>query len=327
MASLTVLDVGHGNSTILSDEGKVVLIDTADRTRIQGYLQKKGIRDIELVIISHSDQDHIGGLINLLSSEEYNVRRLVINSDSIKDSALWEDVRYLVDEREREGALEVDIAVGPPKKNEWAQVTEGLFLEIVSPSRAMLLSGAGQSMPKDDRKLTSNSVSVVVRVVYRSNPVALVTGDMDRIALDVIAENALDISAKYLIFPHHGGLPGDGDAGGFTSDLLSRVKPSSIIFSNGRTKYNNPAPLIVGAAIEVNPSIDILCTQLSKACCEENPRKTFEPYVYSLGADTGASCVGSVEIDLDTLEFHSATRQVHKDFVKTLPGSLCSKRR
>ncbi|MDU9025316.1 ComEC/Rec2 family competence protein [Pseudomonas corrugata] len=326
MASLTVLDVGHGNATVLSDNGKVVLIDTAERAKIQGFLKEAGIKDIDLLIISHSDQDHIGGLINILSNDEYNVKRLVINSDSIKESALWDDVIYLIDQKEREGKITVDGAVGPPKINGWEQVTEELYIEIVSPSRAMLLSGAGKAMPHEDKKLTSNSVSVVVRVLYRAVPVALITGDMDRIALDVIMENSTDISAKYLVFPHHGGLPGNADVNIFTADLLGLVKPSAIIFSNGRSRFNNPSPLIVRSSLNLIPDVRIMCTQLSKTCCAEVERLDFLPRVYSLGAELGASCAGSVQIDLETLEVHSDSQEVHADFVKSMPGSLCLKR-
>ncbi|KIR13168.1 ComEC family competence protein [Pseudomonas fluorescens] len=326
MASLTVLDVGHGNATVLSDNGKVVLIDTAERAKIQGFLQEAGIKDIDLLIISHSDQDHIGGLINILSNDEYNVKRLVVNSDSIKDSALWDDVIYLVDQKEREGKITVDGAVGPPKINGWEQVTEELYVEIVSPSRAMLLSGAGRAMPHEDKKLTSNSVSVVVRVLYRAVPVALIAGDMDRIALDVIMENSTDISAKYLVFPHHGGLPGNADVNMFTADLLGLVKPSAIVFSNGRSKFNNPSPVIVRSALGLMPDVHIMCTQLSKTCCAEVERLDFSPHVYSLGAKLGASCAGSVQIDLETLEVRSDSQQVHAGFVRSMPGSLCLKR-
>jgi competence protein ComEC len=326
MASLTVLDVGHGSSTIVSDAGKVVIIDTADRTRIQGYLQQSAITDIELIVISHSDQDHIGGLLNLLSDERYSIKRLVINSDSIKDSSLWEDIRFLVDEQEREGKIVIDVAVATPKGSDWQKVTDDLNIEVVSPTRAMLLSGAGQSMPKDERKLTTNSVSVVVRVVYRGEPIALVTGDMDSIALDAIAKSAVDITAPYLIFPHHGGSPGKGQADKFTSELLAKVNPKTVIFSNGRTKYNNPHPEIVDSALRNIPDLKILCTQLSKTCCAEVKRLNFTPHVYSFGAQSGASCAGSIEIDLATLELHSEARDIHVAYIETLPSALCAKR-
>ncbi|MNP49944.1 hypothetical protein D3C76_1441650 [compost metagenome] len=157
-------------------------------------------------------------------------------------------------------------------------------------------------------------------------PVALITGDMDRIALDVIMENSTDITAKYLVFPHHGGLPGDSNVDVFTADLLGLVKPSSVVFSNGRTKYNNPAPAIVRSALNLIPAVNIMCTQLSKTCCAEGARMDFATPVYSLGAKAGASCAGSVQIDLETLDIHPGVRGIHEDFVKTLPDSLCTKR-
>jgi competence protein ComEC len=327
MATLTIIDVGHGNSAVLSDAGKVVIVDTAGKTHLQRFLDQSKLTQIDLVIISHTDADHLAGLINLLSDPKYVVKKLVINPDSIKGSALWEDVRYLVDEKIRQDHLELEHGVSSCASYGWCDVTSDLHLEVISPSPAMALSGAGQRLPKDGRKLTSNSVSIVLRVVYKKEPVALLTGDMDRIALDQIIKYSVEVKSKFLVFPHHGGLPGEGSAAEFTSDLLEVAQPETIIFSNGRLKFRNPNPEIIQASLRLIPHINILCTQLSKSCCEtQTPRVDYQPSGYSAGLEDHLICAGTVEIDLNTRELCQTTMMAHKTFVGGLPNSLCGNR-
>lgn len=66
---IDVLDVGHGLATLISKNGKGVLYDTGNRweggsaaeMNILPFLRWRNI-DVEQVIISHSDEDHRGGL-------------------------------------------------------------------------------------------------------------------------------------------------------------------------------------------------------------------------------------------------------------------------
>ncbi|MFK3817034.1 ComEC/Rec2 family competence protein [Pseudomonas sp. NPDC089407] len=327
MSTLTIIDVGHGNAAVLADAGRVVVIDTAGKTHLQRFLDQADLTQLDLVVISHTDADHLAGLINLLSNPKYSVKKLIINPDSIKTSMLWEDVRYLIDDQMRNDQLLVENGISSCSPYQWCEVTDDLHLQVVSPSPAMVLSGPGQTLPKDSRKLTSNSVSIVLRVMFKGEPLALLTGDMDRIALDQVLKHSVDVNAKYLIFPHHGGLPGEGAADSFTTDLLGAVKPESIIFSNGRVKFNNPNPEIVSSALRLIPTVNILCTQLSKTCCERQmARDDYRPSSYSAGSEDSLFCAGTVEIDMSTQKLNDVVAAAHQNFVGGLPNSLCVKK-
>ncbi|MFI8418241.1 ComEC family protein [Serratia sp. NPDC078593] len=64
-----MLDVGHGLAVVIEREGKAIIYDTGDRWEtgstaesvILPYLHWRGLQ-LEQIIISHSHQDHIGGL-------------------------------------------------------------------------------------------------------------------------------------------------------------------------------------------------------------------------------------------------------------------------
>lgn len=323
-SSLTVIDVGHGSSSVLASGGKHVIIDTGDRTHLLHYLEEQGINEIDLIIISHTDSDHVGGLINLLSDSKYVVKHLVLNCDSKKQSKLWGDVRTLVDDLLHKNAITMSSGVNTKHPYDWAKVSDDVFIEVVSPTPTMSLTGAGSALPGATKALTSNSVSIVARIIYRGEPVVLITADMDRLALDEIIRSAQAIDAKYLVFPHHGGLPGSDDPKSFTDDLLSVVKPDSIIFSNGRGRHGTPRVEIVEAIKSFNPCARIACTQLAVSCCEKPlARDDFKPLIYSAGASNHSICAGTIQIDLESGLADSTMLNAHDNFVKGLPSSLC----
>jgi competence protein ComEC len=324
-STLSVLDVGHGSSSVLMSCGKTVVIDTADRTHLLHYLECKGIEEIDMIIISHTDSDHIGGLINILANPKYVIKHLVLNCDSKKQSKLWGDVRTLVDDLMSRGAITVTMGVSASQAYGWANVSDEVSIEIVSPTPLMALTGAGSALPKSAKALTSNSISIVARILFKGSPVALVTADMDRLALDEILRSECAVESKYLVFPHHGGLPGGDDPAKFTEDLLSVVKPDAVIFSNGRGRHGTPRAEIIEAIKICLPTVKIACTQLAVKCCEKPlSRDDFKPFVYSAGAGSHSFCAGTIEIDLETGLADNRMLQAHSSFVSGLPSSLCT---
>lgn len=324
MEKFTVIDVGHGSCSVLESGGQTVVIDTAGKTHLQQFLASKKIQRIDLIIISHTDADHIRGLINLLSDSQYSIGRLVINPDSSKTSTLWEDARFLIDDLVRRTDLQFETGVSANKHYDWTRISDSLHMEISSPNTAMVLTGPGLALPRDTRVLTSNSVSIVVRVIPTSGHAILVTGDMDRIALDEIIKHSVPLNSKYLIYPHHGGLPGTDDVVQFTNDLLAAVTPETLIFSNGRGAYGTPRPEIIATSRSFNPLMRIACTQLSKKCCETHMARTdYSPINYSAGVAKSIFCAGSVEINLQTGEIEREATIAHETFVAGLPNSLC----
>lgn len=64
------IDVGQGDCTLLLSDDKVMLIDCAEEiygTAIQNYLQKRDIKKIDYLILTHPDADHIGGAATVIT--------------------------------------------------------------------------------------------------------------------------------------------------------------------------------------------------------------------------------------------------------------------
>lgn len=325
MGALSIIDVGHGNCAVITADDKVVVVDAGARTHLLKYLIKKNISEVDLVVISHTDQDHVGGLINVLISPNVAVRRVVINSDSLKDSKLWGDVRVALAYRAESGLLVVSSGVYAKNPDmPWMDISDRLKLEVVSPSTLMHLTGPGGVLPKSTKALTSNSSSIVVRVFYDGNPIALLAADMDGIALLEIIKGGVPINASCLIFPHHGGLPGGMTPEDFSKKIIGLVGPHSVIFSNGRGVYDNPRPEIVRAIRDVSPDVYIACTQLSNICSAHTLSRTdYTPANYSAGVENDSFCAGSFDVDLESGAINDSFSTAHKNFTSGLPSSLC----
>jgi beta-lactamase superfamily II metal-dependent hydrolase len=74
MPVLYILDVKHGNSTVLIDTKGIVVIDTGLRSDLLQFLVDNELTKIDVLILSHADKDHIGGAIGLLAANEFEIK-------------------------------------------------------------------------------------------------------------------------------------------------------------------------------------------------------------------------------------------------------------
>lgn len=72
VVQVTFLNVGQGDVTLTRDlNGFDLLIDGGMRSagaRVVAYLHEQGVGDIDVMLASHPDPDHVGGLIEVLAS-------------------------------------------------------------------------------------------------------------------------------------------------------------------------------------------------------------------------------------------------------------------
>ena len=91
---ITFIDVGQGDSTLihLGHNKGDILIDTGGKYNydtskdIISYLKSEGIKDIEFLILSHGDFDHLGSSINLVNN--FKVNKVIFNNDNYNDLEL-----------------------------------------------------------------------------------------------------------------------------------------------------------------------------------------------------------------------------------------------
>lgn len=321
--SLAVLDVGHGNCAVVHDAGAIVVIDAGRRRGLLEFLASESITRIDVVLISHADADHIGGLLAILDNVDIDIGEVRLNTDSVKESELWQDVLWSIEQRRR--SRELIFHVGLSVSDSAAFDQENVGIEILGPSPYLAARGPG-STDQEGRRLTHNTISAVIRITWSGEPIALLTGDLDEIGLAHLEAEGVDASAPILVFPHHGGNPGTGDVDSFTQKLYDLVSPSTVLFSIGRnSSHTFPRPDIVARLRGIRSDLRIVCTQLSKHCALSSPDAR-PGYLssYAMGAEKGKCCGGTIVIPFENIAAISPNPQAHQEFIsQAAPSALC----
>lgn len=321
--TLTILDVGHGNCAVLEHEGRVAVLDAGSQGAAVSFLEERKLGRIDLLLLSHSDADHIDGALSLIiraSEGLLQIAKIRVNSDAKKDSKLWDDFCHAIDRLQRRGSsLDYKIGLHAGLPGEYS--VGGVTIDVVAPSLYLTGKGVGNKDSRG-RRITSNSLSAVLRLSFAGRPLALLPGDLDEIGLDDLESHGASLAAELLVYPHHGGAPS-----GLAARLMDRVRPSVVVFSVGRKKYSNPQPAIIETIRRCAPDVWIACTQLSPHCATEVPPRS--PGHLALAPARGREgrecCAGSIVIQLGTQVFTPA-REHHLSFVRQLgPSVLCQK--
>lgn len=93
---MSFLACGDADITVIKDRDHVVLVDTGEaicRNSVLTYLQKKKIKSIDLMILTHPDKDHIGNAVSIM--ERWNVKKVVASSYQKHSSAESELFNYV----------------------------------------------------------------------------------------------------------------------------------------------------------------------------------------------------------------------------------------
>lgn len=173
------LDVGQGDSTLVTCGGHAMLIDAGDDTRgtaIQNYLQKQKITKLDYLILTHPDADHIGGAPVIIT--KFDVANVFV-SNFEKDNQTYRKLIQSLDDK-RVKAL-------TPKVN--STYTLG------SAKITILAPGKEYDNPND---------ASIALLLKNGNRTFLFTGDAGEEAEKDILETDIDISADVYKVGHHG---------------------------------------------------------------------------------------------------------------------------
>lgn len=299
LTDLLVLDVGHGNTTVIRSTQATVVVDAAPGRTLIDELERDPVPAVDHLILSHADNDHIGGAIAALSHQEFSVSTLWLNPDGVKDSQAWEDLLVFASELHKMGRLKIVMSLNCGTN---PVVSSGeLEIEVLHPD--VILAARGPVAKQGPLgKVTSNGASAVLRIVHSGSPIALLAGDANQFALQRMLEQSTDLTAPLLVFPHHGGHC-DGDEYAFAKTLCEAVQPVTVVFSLGRSYHSNPLPEIVRGVRDGAPTARIACTQMSTRCRESNDglpdqarKATHWLDLPSAGAPRGLRCAGTIHL-------------------------------
>jgi competence protein ComEC len=307
---------------VLFTSDAVVVVDAgAGGSGLLEFLSEQEIKRVHTVYISHADQDHIGGLVGLLAAGTVRIERVVLNADGTKETKLWADLVHELDDAGKREAIDlrVGLTVGEV-------LTIGdVRVDVVSPSKALVLLGAGNKT--QGRRITSNSISAVLRLSKGKEAIAVLAADLDGAGLDDLIESGRPSTAPVLVFPHHGGGSGTKDMKSFVEKLFEVISPSLVVFSIGRDQYQTPRPELVRLIRQLYPKTRIVCTQLSTHCASAVPPAEaphLAPY-FARGRQKRACCGGTIVVDLAKPLETRPSADVHTEFVaKNAASPLCA---
>lgn len=211
--SVSYLDVGTADCSFISADGYNVLIDAGvkyNAEEIATFLDRYGIEKLDMVIASHSDSDHIGGMDKVLDT--YKVDRFVAFKERTEDGKDSVAVNKLNNSLE-----ENNINVTYTKAGETFALGK-MTLNVLSPNHEYG---------------NSNDDSLVIKVSYGETDF-LFTGDASKEVEKYLLENKVDVSSEVLKVAHHGSQTGT------TDEFLEEVNPAIAVVSVGENFFNLP---------------------------------------------------------------------------------------
>jgi competence protein ComEC len=196
------IDVGQGDSILVrAPEGLDILIDGGEaRSGVVDYLERLGISQLDLVILTHPDSDHLGGVVDILDT--LPVTKIVTNGQP-HSTPLYE--KFLD-----------DIA---NSAIEYSEVKQGVKLTY----NDLILNVLNPVSIQDDNL---NNNSLVIRLEYGSVSFML-TGDVQADGEAQMLASHIPLASTILKVAHH------GSASSSTPAFLEAVHPATAVYTAG----------------------------------------------------------------------------------------------
>lgn len=221
------LNIGQGDATlVVLPNQKVILIDGGpieSGKELLRVLHNLKIKKIDLLIATHPDIDHIGGLTTVL--RKIKVDR-VLDSGKTYNTQTYFNYKKLIKKK--------DI---PLKK-----AKEGKYIKLDPTVKIQILNDAKE-------KEENNESSIVLKITYQNADI-LLTGDADVFVEEQILSKGYHISADILKVGHHGSYTSTSPR------FLEQVHPIYAIISSAKNnEYGHPHKRVLERLKEQNVKI------------------------------------------------------------------------
>ena len=217
--SVIFLDVGQGDSILLrSPGGGFMLIDAGknkEADNLVKMLKDFNVETIDYFILTHPDEDHVGGADAVL--ENFEVKK-VLSSDAGANTKTWRDVLDAIEREEKDGCEDITVSAGRAYT-----FFDDCKFTVLGPTDTENASNV-------------NNQSVVVRLEYGKTSFLFAGDAEEEEEAQMIAQNgAAAIHSDVLKVGHHGSSSSTGDG------FLAAVSPSLAVISCGKDNtYGHP---------------------------------------------------------------------------------------
>lgn len=225
--NINFVDVGQGDSCfIITPKKKTILVDgggsqskefDVGKSTLLPYILNKGYTQLDYIVISHFDYDHVGGILYIM--QEIKVKNIIIGKQ-FEDSENYEKFVNLVQQK--------DIKVRIVEAGEDIKIEKNLNFNVVWPNSKSQIS---------DNSINNNSL--VFKMKYK-NFSMLFTGDIEEIAEKKILQtcNVKNLESLVLKVPHHGSKTSS------SQEFLDAVRPKIALIGVGKNnKFGHPSDI------------------------------------------------------------------------------------
>ena len=219
------IDVGQGDSSfIITPQNKTILIDgggsysssyDVGEKVVLPYILDRGYNSIDLMIISHFDEDHVGGLYYILN--EIKVKKVCIS----KQYESTENYKKFL-----KIAKEKNIEVIVLKINDILEIEKDVKFQVLFPEENLI------------QENSTNNNALVIKLIYQDFKM-LFTGDIEKIAEQKMVnlyKNTNILESDILKVAHHGSKTST------TQEFLNLVNPKIALIGVGEdNRFGHPS--------------------------------------------------------------------------------------
>lgn len=233
--TVAFLDVGQGDAIYIeAPNGNQMLVDGGPSSgallRALGHVMPYWDRSIDVVLATHADQDHVGGLPAVVQNMDVQTVITTENTSGTGAYVSFENATKQINARHI-------IA----RAGERVILDDGVTFEILFPDR-------------DTKGWETNTSSIVARLSYGSESF-LLTGDSPQsIEQYLVAKDSSVLHSNILKLGHHGSKTSNSKI------FISAVNPDYAVISAGKgNKYGHPNKEVLDLLAELNiPSVSTI---------------------------------------------------------------------
>lgn len=204
------IDVGQGDATLIKADGHAMLIDSGENdqgTAVQLYLKKQRVEQLDYLVLTHTDSDHIGGADVIIS--KFDIGQIFL-SDFKKDNQTY---RELMDSMRYQHMTFSTPEVGAEYE------LGGAVVSIIAPNNTY-----------ED----PNNSSLALIVDYGENSF-LFSGDCEEEAEQDILANGMNLDIDVYQAGHHGSKSSSAE------EFLDAMSPEYAVISCAeKNSYGHP---------------------------------------------------------------------------------------
>lgn len=223
---ITFLDIGQGDASFVEfPDNQQMLIDCSLDARILealGRVMPYYDRSLDYLVVTHPDNDHYGGCIDVL--DRFEVKNIIYNGVEKFGDNFWTEFWQKVGE---EGAKYIKV----DKLDVWDIASTTLTFYYPNHDLTENLN-----IPGSDKKASDNNTSVVLELNYLGHEI-LFTGDMEEVLENYLLSIFVEkLDSDILKIGHH------GSATASSQEFLKIVSPKyAVISTDKNNKFGHPS--------------------------------------------------------------------------------------